>query len=663
MRHGQRIAVIIPAYNESGSIQPVIRDIPDWVDRIIVADNNSTDDTAARAADAGAEVVTESTRGYGAACLAGIDALRDEEIVVFLDGDYSDYPEDMAHIVDPIALECADMVIGSRAKGEVATGAMTPQQRWGNWLACTLMRIIWGLRHSDLGPFRALPYATLVSLGMQDRTWGWTVEMQIRAAKCGMRVVEAPVRYRKRIGHSKISGTVSGVVRAGTKILYTIAREAILSKAPVAPRQKLVLFTKYPTPGKSKTRLIPELGAEGAAALHRKMAIHACSLVRRIESHNGTAGEIRYTGSDESSFRDWLGADLTFKNQNDGDLGVRMFAAVDDGLSKHDSVILIGTDCPALNDATVNHAFALLRKHDVVIGPAEDGGYYLIGMRKAHRELFEGIEWGSAEVLAKTRGRIDALGLRAAYLQRLPDIDRPEDLKHWNDSDDEAPAISVVIPTLNEEPFIADAIASVSIDSSVEVIVADGGSTDRTCAIAAEYGARVIERERGRGAQMNAGANAARGQYLMFLHADTVAPSGFAAVITDVCDTPGVAAGAFKLCVDGGNGLLRAVIHSANLRARALQLPYGDQAFFCKRGTFERIGPFVEAPIMEDYEWIRRARRHGEIRIVPMYVQSSARRWKESGTIRLTMVHQLIVIGYTLRIPPRLLARLRRRPS
>ncbi len=227
MRHGARVAVIIPALNEEQAIGKVLNAVPAWADRVIVADNGSTDATAQVAHAHGATVVSEPQRGYGAACLAGIAALEEPDVVVFLDADHSDHPEEMARLVDPIATGEADLVIGSRVLGEREPGALPPQARWGNWLACTLIRWFWTVRYTDLGPFRAVRWDVLRELGMADRDYGWTVEMQIKAAQRGCRVREVPVSYRKRIGRSKVSGTLKGVVLAGTKILSTIFLAAL----------------------------------------------------------------------------------------------------------------------------------------------------------------------------------------------------------------------------------------------------------------------------------------------------------------------------------------------------------------------------------------------------------------------------------------------------
>ncbi len=221
------VSVIIPVLNEERAIANVLNDIPKTlVQEIIVVDNGCTDRTAEIARKHGAKVVTESQRGYGSACLAGIAAIQAADIVVFLDGDYSDDPTEMPSLVKPIQDGIAEFVVGTRVPNE--KGALLPQAQFGNKLATFLMRIFFGIQYTDLGPFRAIRYEQLQALDMQDKNFGWTIEMQLKAAKMGMNVREVPVSYRKRIGTSKISGTFIGSLKAGVKILATLFRYRIL---------------------------------------------------------------------------------------------------------------------------------------------------------------------------------------------------------------------------------------------------------------------------------------------------------------------------------------------------------------------------------------------------------------------------------------------------
>ncbi|MFT5366833.1 MAG: glycosyltransferase involved in cell wall biosynthesis [Candidatus Latescibacterota bacterium] len=224
-----RISVIIPVFNEQDAIEKVIGDIPNGlITEILVVDNGSTDQTARLAAKMGAKVIREDRKGYGWACLAGMAAVDNPDIVVFLDGDYSDHPNEMSDLVAPILDNRAHLVIGSRVLGNREPGALLPQARFGNWLATRLIRWFYGVSHTDLGPFRAIAYPALLHIDMQDKTFGWTVEMQVKAAKLGMKAEEIPVSYRRRIGVSKITGTVSGTIKAGWKILYTIFKYTII---------------------------------------------------------------------------------------------------------------------------------------------------------------------------------------------------------------------------------------------------------------------------------------------------------------------------------------------------------------------------------------------------------------------------------------------------
>lgn len=220
------VYVIIPAFNESKSIGKVVSDIPTLVTEIIVVDNNSTDCTSISAKESGATVLLETKKGYGNSCLKGIEYLRSKtkptDIIVFLDGDYSDFPEELSQLIEPIINSDVVMVIGSRVLGNRQTGSMLFQQIAGNWLATRLIKLFFKVEYTDLGPFRAITWEALQGINMQDKTFGWTVEMQVKAAKLRLKFTEIPVSYRKRIGISKVSGTIKGTILAGYKILLTI---------------------------------------------------------------------------------------------------------------------------------------------------------------------------------------------------------------------------------------------------------------------------------------------------------------------------------------------------------------------------------------------------------------------------------------------------------
>ena len=221
-----KIKVIIPAYNEAESIPLVIKDIPSIVDEVIVVSNNSTDNTEINAKNAGATVLVEKQKGYGYACLRGMTYISEQknkpDIIVFLDGDYSDYPEELTKIIQPIIEENIDFVVGSRVKELREDGSMTMPQIFGNWLATSLMRLFFRSTFTDLGPFRAIKYQKLLDLKMEDKTYGWTVEMQLKVLKQKLSYKEIPVNYRNRIGVSKVSGTIKGAIFAGVKILLWI---------------------------------------------------------------------------------------------------------------------------------------------------------------------------------------------------------------------------------------------------------------------------------------------------------------------------------------------------------------------------------------------------------------------------------------------------------
>ncbi len=670
MRHGKKVAVIIPALNEERSIGAVIEQIPGWVDRIIVADNGSTDNTSRVALESEkAKVVTQPERGYGAACLAGIAEAGDAEIIVFLDADLSDYPSRMALLVDPVAGGQAELCLGSRSLGLAGRGALTLQQKLGNGLACALMKLFWGATYTDLGPFRAIDAGALCKLEMRDRNYGWTIEMQIRAVHCGLRVLEVPVDYRRRIGVSKVSGTVRGVIGAGGKILYIIFREALRALTAswcARGRKRLIVFSRFPTPGRAKTRLITALGEAGASRVQRLLTVRTVALARRLIKFPSLELEVCFDGGSRVAIKRWLGAGVNYACQAEGDLGERMHSALERALADGaQSAVLIGTDIPELSEEVLHTAFAKLEDNDVVLGPAGDGGYYLVGLRLSAPHIFCGIEWSTPHVFEQTVARVGEAGLSLGLTPKLADLDSPEGLSHAEATSGlllngpGAGLISVVVPTLNERDNLPRMLASVLADGDgVEVIVADGGSGDGTPELARSLGLRVLNCPRGRAAQMNAGAAAAAGEYLLFLHADTLLPAGFDHLVRNTLEHPDISVGAFRLDLDTEHAGLRVIERTTWFRCRVMGLPYGDQALFVRAGDFRRIGGYPEIGMMEDYELVRRLAASGRVEVLDVPTLSSARRWRAHGFWRTTAENQLAVLGHKLGMDPVRLARI-----
>jgi rSAM/selenodomain-associated transferase 2 len=345
------------------------------------------------------------------------------------------------------------------------------------------------------------------------------------------------------------------------------------------------------------------------------------------------------------------------------------------------SVLIVGTDIPDLTDSIVNRAFGMLTpadgtasaRRDMVLGPTRDGGYYLIGFSDRVRQgqidaVLTDIPWSSAAVLERTERLARTAGLSYALLDVLDDVDRPRDLPVWHRAQrrkrkaPSATTVSVIIPALNEEGTIAGTIDSArDAGPGTEIIVVDGGSTDRTAAVARAAGAMVISSPPPRSHQMNVGAGTARGDLLLFVHADTALPVGYDGHIFDLLDRTGAVAGAFMLGIDGKGFGLRAVEWMANMRSRLFQMPYGDQGLFIRADLFYKTGGFPEIPIMDDFEMIRRLRKRGAVAVAPVSVTTSARRWRNFGVVKTTLINQIIIIAYLLGIPPGLIARWYRR--
>ena len=405
---------------------------------------------------------------------------------------------------------------------------------------------------------------------------------------------------------------------------------------------RLVIFSRYPEAGRSKTRMIPALGPEGAADLQRQLTEWTLFTASRWQQRSPQAElQIATSSGNLEDWETWLG-EAWFQPQGDGDLGDRLTQTFQEAAqSGCDRTVIIGSDCPQITPQHLDAAFAALQQADVVIGPANDGGYWLIGLRQPQPILFQNIDWGSDRVLGQTLAAIEAAGLTVAQLECLSDLDRPEDLPLWQPQ----PTLSVIIPVLNEAAQLPATLASIG-SAPVETIVVDGGSHDDTIAIAQAWGARVLHSPPGRGLQCNTGAAIARGNILLFLHGDTCLPPQFEKWVASTLAHPNVVAGAFQLKIDSPDWRLRWVERGVQWRSRWFQQPYGDQALFLQRDRWRSIGGFSTGPLLEDYRLVRQLRRLGRIAIAPAAVTTSARRWQRRGVWRTTLLNQLILIAH-----------------
>lgn len=426
--------------------------------------------------------------------------------------------------------------------------------------------------------------------------------------------------------------------------------------------RRLIVMTRIPEVGRVKTRLIPVLGPEGAAALHAALLRKTLHMVDLHAAQFAVDLEVRFTGGTSASLDSFhLERMAIWREQQGSDLGDRMHVAIEAAMKEGaTAVVVIGTDCPDLSADVLTLAWNWLDRHDVVLGPADDGGYYLIGMKLADPKLFDGVDWGTESVLRQTQDRCRKLGKSFAHLPMLSDVDEAENLivcrRFENEFADCLPQkcaglLSVVIPTLNEADQLEATLSPILHRPNCEIIIADGGSTDGTVDLARKLGCRVIAANQGRGRQMNAGAALARGEHLLFLHADTQLPANFLEEIPAILDT-GAIAGAFRLRIDQTGWGLRLVEWGTNLRAKYLQRPYGDQGLFLRSEDFFRLDGFKNWPLMEDFELCRRLRRHGRIRIASTAVRTSARRWTKLGVCRTTLINQLCIAGFRLGVSP-----------
>lgn len=439
----------------------------------------------------------------------------------------------------------------------------------------------------------------------------------------------------------------------------------------------LIVFTRYPIPGSTKTRLIPALGEQNAALLQQRLTSQTLAIAKQFAEKTQAVVQVRFAGANAQAMRSLFGDDVEYISQLGEDLGDRLTSAIQSAFQAGATrVLVIGADCPELDASLLETASESLRNHNVVVGPAEDGGYYLIGMTSPRPTLFQDIPWSTSNVLSATLERAYQLRLRIKQLKTLADVDYPEDLIPCRNRAELSQGIfpdlipgrlSIVIPTMNEAKRLPHAIQSIQAHSTdpsnLQVIVADGGSEDDTVQRALELGATVVSASPGRGIQMNAGASIASGENLLFLHADAILPERFDEIIRTMLEQPFVA-GAFQLKIDHDTHQLRLVAHLANLRSKWLERPYGDQGIFLPAKTFFQLGGFRNWPLMEDFELAQRLRKLGRIGLAEVPVTVSARRWQRRGVVRTTLLNQIIVAAWRMGVSPDRLARwYRQNPS
>lgn len=428
--------------------------------------------------------------------------------------------------------------------------------------------------------------------------------------------------------------------------------------ALMARRDRLIVFGRYPVPGRTKTRLIPLLGTARAADFQRDLTERTLRTDRSVARTRPIDLETCFAGGSLAKMRRWLGPDLIFSEQGSGHLGERMKAAFLEAFRQGaQQVILHGTDIPDLTTQHIDEAFDALKSHDLVLGPSTDGGYWLIGLNKP-ADLFDRMEWGTSSVFDTTVAAARGQGLSVHVLSPLTDMDTGEAVRHWMPHwAKPQPYLSVIIPALNEAAHIEETILSVR-SPDVEIIVVDGGSGDQTAERAEHAGAAVIKGARGRALQQNRGTAAAKGSVFLFLHADTLLPKDYVTQVFETLMDRRVALGAFRFKADLDRPLMRVIEFTTNLRARILRLPYGDQALFMRKPLFLAAGGFPEMPIAEDLFFVRLVSKQGRIAIAPAHAVTSSRRWKEVGFLRTTLINQFILAGFALGISPETLAAL-----
>ena len=437
----------------------------------------------------------------------------------------------------------------------------------------------------------------------------------------------------------------------------------------------LIIFGRYPEPGTTKTRLIPALGPAGAADFQRRLTEKTVSVALKAAWQAQADIFFVYSGNKHNHLKKWLcsrvpgAGSISFFPQEGNDLGERMKNAFSLAYANNaEKAVLFGTDIPNLTERHLKASLTALDSADLVIGPSEDGGYWLIAMKKPE-DVFSSIPWSTPDVFRLTKKKADRKNLSIICIDKLHDIDTPEDIDNmqfkWLQPG-QAPYLSVIIPVLNESQTIEKVIASAKSPDS-EIIVVDGGSADKTAEIARKAGVTVIPSSKGRAVQQNTGAAAAKGKVLLFLHGDTFLPDNYVHFIFTALMDAEILGGAFLFKTDAGSlfygkqhrikrNFMAFIEKGVNMRTRCLNLPYGDQGIFVRKETFHKLGGFPLSPIAEDLFFIKKLCRMGNLSILPAYAVTSARRWSNIGILRTTIINAVIATGCYFGIPPDKLA-------
>jgi rSAM/selenodomain-associated transferase 2/rSAM/selenodomain-associated transferase 1 len=430
------------------------------------------------------------------------------------------------------------------------------------------------------------------------------------------------------------------------------------------------MLTRHPRLGDVKRRIAATLGDEAALDIHDRLARHTLRQLLALSACDEARVEVRSDASFVHATREWLGRGPRYRYQGEGDLGRKILFAFAHAFDHGDErVVVVGSDCPWLTARHLRQALEALDSSDVVIGPATDGGYYLVGLVRRCRQaalpfLFEDVPWGSSDVLAQTQHIAENQGLSTIMLEELNDVDVPEDVAGAEAALAAARTsardrVSVVIPALDDEDLVGDAVRSAIEGGAYEVIVVDGGSHDATREVAERAGARTVTSAPGRAVQMNTGARLTRGEILCFLHADTLLPMNHAQLIrAALADSSDVAA-AFDFRVAGSEGRSALISALGQARWRVTRMPYGDQAICVPRFVFEALDGFPELPTMEDYAFSLRLKKYGAIARIPVAALTSRRAWDEHGLLVTTAVNVSTITGYRLGVSPHRLAKWR----